>query len=191
MIPILHNTLEAGKVVRYHAVPTVKPQNVAHHSWNVAMLLIYISDNLCSRELLVEALMHDTGEIETGDIPYTVKRDNPELKRMLHELELIARADRTILPATELIDADAAILKVCDTLDGFIWCALHEDKRGPVNDRWHQAYLNARTKFRDLLTRRQWEQADTLFIRYGGILTDTEGEPFAYEAPKAGVPFEP
>lgn len=174
----LHNTLESGKVVRYHAVPTVKPQTISQHSWSVAILVMYITEMTCHANLLMEALLHDTGEYETGDIPYTLKRDHPDLKKQLHLIELEARHRITISGAIALTADEEAILKVADTLDGFIWCALHEDKYGKVEDRWHQAYLNARAKFADLLSDRQWEIADAVFVNYGGIVTKPEGAPF-------------
>ena len=58
------------------------------------------------------------------------------------------------------------MLKVCDTLDGLIWCALHEDRHGPVHDRWFHAYEVAREKFGLLLTEAEWLRADGLFRFY-------------------------
>lgn len=169
----LDNTLESGKVVRYHCAPTVRPQTVAQHSWNVAMIALYISEGACSRALLLECLMHDTGELITGDIPYTLKRDNLALRTHLHQLEIVARENEMLLPPQTLSDQDAALLKVCDTLDGLIWCVLHEDRHGPVHDRWFRAYEIAREKFGFLLTEDLWVRADELFRFYqsfnGGV----------------------
>lgn len=178
---LLHETLEAGRVIRYHAVPSVHNplQNVAQHSWNVAILVMHITGFDCSLELLMEALLHDTGEAITGDIPYTVKRDNPKLKMEFLELEIKARKEHTICAPINLSEMERAVLKVADTLDGFIWCALHEDKRGPVEDRWHHAYLVARDKFRNELAPSEWQRADQLFTNYGGILRDAGNEVYA------------
>jgi 5'-deoxynucleotidase YfbR-like HD superfamily hydrolase len=162
----LDNTLESGKVTRYHCAPSVRPQSIAHHSWNVAMLAVFVTDSICSRSLLIECLMHDTGEYVTGDIPFTLKRDNPELRTYLHKVENDARHREMILGPMYLSDAEAAILKVCDTLDGIIWCVLHEERHGPVHDRWFRAYEVAREKFATLLTEDQWVRADGLFRYY-------------------------
>ena len=51
---LIDNTLESGRVNRYHAAPTVAPQNDAHHQWNAAMLLLYITEGNCSKEALIE-----------------------------------------------------------------------------------------------------------------------------------------
>jgi 5'-deoxynucleotidase YfbR-like HD superfamily hydrolase len=166
----IHNTLQAGEVVRYHAVPTVKPQNIAHHSWNVAIIALYLWPDL-PRKLLVELIAHDVDEYWTGDIPYTVKRDNPEIKEMFHDLAILARRNTT-LPADATDYQEEAILKIADTLDGFIWCAMNE-RNGPVEGRWHEAYHRARVKFWvDVMEIHPdiWERADNLFRSYGGVL---------------------
>lgn len=162
----LDNTLESGKVVRYHCAPTVRPQTIAQHSWNVAVLALFITDNLCSRNLLLECLMHDTGEYITGDVPFTLKRDNPAIREFLHNQELSARRTELLIPELSLTLEEVAVLKVCDTLDGLIWCALHEDRHGPVHDRWFHAYEVAREKFGLLLTEAEWLRADGLFRFY-------------------------
>lgn len=170
----VHYTLQSGEVVRYHAVPTVQKQNLAHHQWNVAILLLHITDFVITKELLAEALLHDVDEQTTGDIPYTLKRDYPEIKAILEPVSARVREELTIRAVIELTPEERALLKVADTLDGFIWCHLHEDKRGPVEDRWHQAYLNARAKFAHIISEREWLRADALFCAYGGILRDVD-----------------
>lgn len=162
-------TLDSGEVTRYHAVPTVKPQNLAHHQWCVAMLAIYLWPQL-RKELLVEILVHDCDEIITGDVPYTVKRDNPEVKEIFKRLANEARHDHLlIIPGINLSPEEEALLKLCDTLEGFIWCSKHE-RNGPVEGRWHEAYLVARAKFAEFFTDETWIMADELFTRFGGIV---------------------
>ena len=161
-------TLESGEVTRYHAVPTVQPQNLAHHQWNVAVIGLFLWPTM-RKELLVELLHHDTGEVVTGDIPYTIKRDYPELKRMLSVIEHDTRHDQLMVAPMDLTPEETALLKMADTLDGFIWCAKHE-QRGPVEARWHEAYLVARAKFGECFNDELWERADGLFARFGGLI---------------------
>lgn len=172
MIHLLQQTLESGRVIRYHAVPSVHQplQILAHHQWNVAVLLMHLTDFKVSAQLLMEAILHDTGELITGDIPYTLKRDHPELKKMLSLIELEARRTDTIHCAFGLTPEETALLKVADTLDGVIWCFLHEDTTGPIEDRWHEAYRIAQHKFAELLTPIQWARADALFTAHGGVV---------------------
>lgn len=171
----LNNTLESGGVLRYHAVPSVKPQTVAQHCWGVAMLAHYISDDT-SEELIMECLLHDSAELFTGDIPFTVKRDNPSIKSAFRELESFHR-EHDILPGgltgyhalcttQSEMEHLHALLKVCDTLEGFIWCANNENRIGKVGSRWKEAYQHAQVKFKDILTPEEWQRADAVFEHY-------------------------
>lgn len=162
----LDNTLESGKVLRYHAVPTVRPQTIAQHVYGVMVLGIYIAAENVSLALLTEMMLHDSGEYITGDIPYTTKRDNPGLRDVLHAMENKGRVEHMLLPEAILTSREKAILKVCDTLEGLIWCALHEERHGPVADRWHAAYRIARTKFATELSGEEWNRADEIFETY-------------------------
>ena len=163
----LGDTLESGRVTRYHAAPTVAPQGMAHHQWNVAMFVLFVTDHRCTQSLLTEALCHDTGEYVTGDIPFTLKRDYPELKVVLHKMELDARQGMLGYKC-DLTTWEAAVLKVCDTLDGLWWTHHHESPGGPVHGRWIDAYNLARFKFQKDLTPDEWSRADRVFDYVGG-----------------------
>lgn len=175
----LLNTLESGEVTRYHAVPSVRPQNLAHHCWNVQCIIAYLvpaNAEYAERylDLMEEARLHDAAELYTGDIPYTVKRDNPEIKALLYRLEEQARSDNLQECFADLTSPNAAVLKLADTLDGFIWCAKYERLNGDVLPRWHEAYNIAREKFweriRTSYGTETWIRADDLFIKFGGTV---------------------
>lgn len=69
---------QSGAVLRWHTKPTIKPQDVAAHSWGVALILMKIApDNL---KLLKAGLTHDCHELEAGDIPYPFKKNNDIVK---------------------------------------------------------------------------------------------------------------
>lgn len=155
-------TLEAGRVLRYHAVPSVGSQNVAHHSWGVALICVYLTDGEASKPLLLEALMHDAAEYFTGDVPFTVKRDRRDIKEIFDGLEDEARNKWLLLPPIALDERDKALLKLADTLEGFIWCQKTET-RGPVGDRWQEAFHVAVKKFSTVLTVTEINRAKQLF----------------------------
>lgn len=138
-------TLEAGRVARYHAAPTVAPQSVGLHSYGVAVLCLHLCGGCASAELLQAALLHDAPEIITGDVPYTTKRNSPTIKHELEELEERVY-DYDVLPFPKLTQAEVATLKLADTLDGLIWCHKTEN-RGPVLDRWAEAMGIALQKY--------------------------------------------
>lgn len=76
----------AGCVKRWHTWPHVREQTVADHTWQVTRVLLAIWP-LAPRELLVYAMVHDVGEIGTGDMPFPIKRDNPVLKKEADRIE--------------------------------------------------------------------------------------------------------
>lgn len=139
------NTLEAGRIRRYHAVPTVEAQTVGLHSWGVAVLLMYIVGDDISAALLKQALKHDAPEIYTGDSPFTAKRDNPALKRLLTDMELLA-SEHWVMRDEVLSQREQALLKVADTVEGLIWCRKTE-LTGPIRERWVGALNIALEKF--------------------------------------------
>lgn len=144
------NTLEAGRVVRYHAVPTVGTQTVGLHSWGVAIILLYLTEGNVRAELLQAAILHDAPEIHTGDIPFTVKRDSATIKKALQELEDEAHRN-VVLPFPQLQPSEEALLKVADTLEGLLWCRKTEFT-GPVHGRWVSSLERALEKFKDRLS---------------------------------------
>lgn len=162
----LHTTLESALTVRYHAVPTVRRQTVGEHVYGVLVLLNFIAEDQIQWGLYQEALLHDSGEIITGDIPYTTKRDNPEMKALCGRLEYDARCEHTIRTPIELNNHAAALLKMADTLEGLIWCSLYEDRHSMVQDRWHQAYRRAAEKFADVLHPNELKRTHQIFTHY-------------------------
>lgn len=80
------DTRLAGQLRRYHTWPITGQQTVAEHTWQ--MLRIYTSVALEINPAMVFRIMfHDIGEHATGDLPYPVKRDNPDLKAQIDMLE--------------------------------------------------------------------------------------------------------
>ena len=72
----IQDTLRAQGVNRWHIVETSRPQSVAEHSFNVAMIameLAYLIPSLSKPDVMAAALMHDIDEVVTGDIPTPTK----------------------------------------------------------------------------------------------------------------------
>lgn len=145
------NTLEAGRVARYHAAPSVQPQTVGLHSYGVAIILLYLTEGTASAALLQAALLHDAPEIFTGDVPFTAKRRSRNLEVELLELEEQAH-NHIVLPFPNLQPSEVALLKLADTLEGLIWCRKTEHAQGPVLARWVRALEDAHAKFATVLT---------------------------------------
>lgn len=80
-------------IVRYNTRLRIKDESVSDHTCFVALFSLkildqlHISDAEICKSVLIIALLHDIPESITSDIPYDIKRNNPELKLTLRELE--------------------------------------------------------------------------------------------------------
>lgn len=114
----------AGRVIRYHTWPHIKQQSVGEHSWQVARILMTVWP-AHSREMLQYALMHDMGEVKTGDVPYPFKADHPNVAVEFDQAEAEAIEDMQkvfgcpVLPT--LSDFELTIIKICDYIDMWEW----------------------------------------------------------------------
>lgn len=122
------------------------------------MLALYITKGNASRELLIECAMHDAAEYFTGDVPFTVKRDNADVKKRFDAMEDTAREDELLIPPQDLSAHDCAVLKLADTLEGLIWCCKTET-RGPVYDRWKRSLQIGLTKFERVISQEERTRA--------------------------------
>lgn len=104
-------------VPRWTVVPTIRPQNVAEHSFHVASLALWLGPrhaavaqgSISMGDVLTAALCHDEFESVSGDIPSPVKK-------------LVCT-----LPLEEKISAFSAtgeikrIIKICDLLEALVF----------------------------------------------------------------------
>jgi 5'-deoxynucleotidase YfbR-like HD superfamily hydrolase len=163
--------LEAGEVERFHAVPSIPAQTVAAHSWGVAIIAMQIYGQetaVALRPLMEACLLHDTGELITGDIPFTAKRGVfADIRPQLDAAEAAAM-DQHLWPMPRLEKGEQTILKLADMLEGLRYATLYERSPfsvGPViPDRWWHA-LNGifRSDAMDSMTPIQCERAYSLF----------------------------
>lgn len=117
-----------AKTRRYHTEDVLHPQNVAEHSWGVAMLVVMI-DPAASKEVLLAALSHDVAEHIVGDVPAPSKRANPALKATLDTLEGSLLAGAGLGFADGLTDYEKSVVKAADIIDGMMFC-VNERRRG-------------------------------------------------------------
>ncbi len=68
-----------GRVKRWHAFPIIGEQNVADHSWGVALIVMEVAEDHLSVNLMRAAITHDSAEFYTGDMPYQTKKRWPQL----------------------------------------------------------------------------------------------------------------
>ena len=107
--------LEGGDIARYHTVPTIRPQSVAHHSWRMAAILHTVWPD-CRGELTKAALFHDVSERVTGDMPYQIKATYPTLKTLLHTVT--EAEERRLGIRFDLTDEERQVLRWLDLFEG-------------------------------------------------------------------------
>lgn len=135
------NLLDAGEVIRFHAVPTITGQTVGQHSYGVAAILVALGMMVDpeDRWVVSNAILHDAAELITGDMPFTVKRSSPEAKTMMDQMELVAEMSH-FLPQTRLSKRQILFLKLADMLEGLRWCLVGHERGNPiVAGRWAAA----------------------------------------------------
>lgn len=76
----------AGLVHRYHCWP-VRQQTVAEHSWQICRILLSITTEDIANILIPHAIIHDIGEVAVGDLPFPLKKNNPELDLLFSKIE--------------------------------------------------------------------------------------------------------
>jgi len=179
-------TLDAGEVERYHSAPSVPAQTVGQHSHNVALIVMHATGEVYHHwtPMFVAALLHDSEEIITGDMPATTKWGNPELETALKKAE--QNAAEYVYTASYNGDAEVKkIVKLADTLDGMRWCWFNE-RMDPnqgikvVHARWAEAFKTRYEEDAGVLDVTMDRFAE-LYHQWGGVvpLEQSTAEPSA------------
>lgn len=114
--PVIQDILDAGRVRRFHTVPSQPHQTVAEHSWGVVMILTYIYPGATAATIRY-AMVHDLGESATGDIPAHAKWRTPALVDILEKMETEELARLGLPDGSDLSHTDHAAVKAADLLD--------------------------------------------------------------------------
>lgn len=120
----LDAVVRSGRVKRWHNRSTLHTQTVGEHTYNVLWILIHITDNKVSPDLLRAALAHDMPEYATGDVPKHVK-DLPGVRQALEAQERVVfeQLGLSSFQESNLTGTDQILLKWADGLDGALFCA--------------------------------------------------------------------
>jgi hypothetical protein len=77
----------AGQVKRWHTHGyLIRTQDIAQHSNGVVQVIVLLHPDPSAR-LLKAAVMHDFGELKTGDMPRWAKKEVPTIELALEKLE--------------------------------------------------------------------------------------------------------
>jgi 5'-deoxynucleotidase YfbR-like HD superfamily hydrolase len=118
--------MDGGRVKRYHAKTTLHEETVAAHSYVVAWLVTLASDYKPSANLLLAALQHDIPEAELGDMPGPTKRKLGLGAKFVEEEAKIFKAVGMPDFYGTLTEDEAVLLKLADSLSGWLTCVYEE-----------------------------------------------------------------
>ncbi len=119
-------TREGGNVRRCHVLPHAIPYTVGHHSYGAVSLLLLLHPNP-SLALIKAVQWHDVAERWCGDMPSTIKGNNPDLKEVYERIEAGVLSNLGL--AQTLTGDEQNWLKAVDLLDLFLW-VLEERRAG-------------------------------------------------------------
>jgi 5'-deoxynucleotidase YfbR-like HD superfamily hydrolase len=126
----IHWMRHGGALVRCHSERFVGDrQTVFHHSAGVALILIEVLGEQCSRELLIAALQHDLAEGFSGDVPAPTKWSLGEGFFDAFEEEIRRQME---LAPVKLTPGEKALLKAADFLD-LCWTCYDQRRLGNVD----------------------------------------------------------
>ena len=98
-------------------------QTLGHHQWGVATLPLTLFP-ACRKEVLVEALLHDTGEPGVGcDMAAPAKRRYPEIATALAMAEYVERRQIGTL-VEDLTDREHNQVRLCDGLEAYLYVSV-------------------------------------------------------------------
>ena len=120
MLDWVDKMIQGAAVKRYHTVPTIGHETVGEHSFGVAMLVLAITENKASDNLIKAALFHDISEQYTGDVPFPSKVAFPIVKCALDAAEESWNKENGF--DIELNERDRICLKWADMLQLLIYC---------------------------------------------------------------------
>ncbi len=120
---IIHELLRASDIKRWHLVRTARAQNLAEHSFNVAVIAMELANRWNSKgglrpvntELaMARAITHDLDEIFTGDMPPTTKK---EMRKRGFDMKELGRLFPPCSPREEEIVKAADFIEALTFLD--------------------------------------------------------------------------
>ena len=96
--------------------------NSGHQHRCTILLLLFWPDS--SRESIIDVLLHDQGEADAGDMPYPLKRDFPEIRKMVAVVEADSILEQGFKVVTTT-DVESRRRRFVDLVDSFLWMVRH------------------------------------------------------------------
>ncbi len=131
LLEIIHLSEQLKDTIRHCQTSGGRPESVAEHSWRIALMALFVQDEFPEADMgkvIKMCLIHDLGEIFTGDIPVFNKREEDERleeQKLDHWVSSLPEPYRSELGALyremgELQTSEARIYKAMDSLEAII-----------------------------------------------------------------------
>jgi len=190
IIDIESDPMHGLQVKRYHTWRKIQTQTVGEHSAQISRIMMTVWPDV-PRNLLMHAILHDVGEV-AGDLPYPVKRDDPELKRRMMIAERRAHlrmSERFMLPdLVMLTEYEEQFFKFCEYLEMWEHCLQERNMGNRYATVMLTRMLLAASTLMGLLDRdvqsrarryvelRQEQESETEMVSIGRVFDDPSGE---------------
>lgn len=164
LLEIIHTTEKLKDTMRHCYTSQGRRESVAEHSWRIALMAYFIRDEFPEADMdkvIRMCLIHDLGEIFTGDIPTFLKTDADEQK----EEALLAKWVKSLPePYAEEMEAlyremeeqqtvEARVYKAMDSLEAVIQHNESDISTWADNEyKLQMTYGNNRVGFSEYLT---------------------------------------
>lgn len=115
----------AGFVRRWHTQPRLvdsDDRDSGHQHRCTILLLLLWPDS--TRDAIIDSLVHDQGETDSGDLAQPAKVQYPEIAALLAEVEKRSIADQGFTYGP-LSDVQKARRQFVDSLDSYLWMLRH------------------------------------------------------------------
>lgn len=116
----VHDPRRAGSIHRYHAQTHIVTQTVAEHTWQLMRIATTIWPDI-PRHVMLYIQYHDVAEGMTGDLPYTTKLRDPEIKERMDIMEVGAlkrmRQLWDLPEVPKITDEEKRFVKACEYLE--------------------------------------------------------------------------
>ena len=141
------------KIIRYNHRSRLQDESVAEHTCFVSLFCLKIMAELNltheqERQVLIAAVLHDTCESRTSDIPHDVKSNYPEMQKILEKIEFDYYKENWKSYLGDIYKSDKMvynILKLADAYSVYQWC-LNEKSLGNSSDCIGEIYFESKER---------------------------------------------
>lgn len=111
----------AGFVRRWHTHPNLvesDDRNSGHQQRCTVLLILFWPDS--TRDAIIDALIHDQGEIDAGDMAHPAKVKHPQIRGLIHDVEIESITDQGFtIPS--ISEEEMRRRAFVDLLDSYLW----------------------------------------------------------------------